>query len=221
MWVVIIIIVAIVLLGLFLVGIYNGMVRARNRVDEAWSGIDVQLKRRHDLIPNLVETVKGYAAHEKEVFEAVTQARANAMSAQSGGSASAAQVAQAEGQLSGALGRLFAVAEAYPQLRATENFQQLQAELTNTEDQIAGSRRIYNGNVQSYNTRIQTFPAAVFAGMFGFLKREFFELDEPGDREAPVVSFGSGSAPPAVAPQAASPPPPPEATPPPAPGTSQ
>jgi LemA protein len=221
MWAVIIIIVVIVLLGLFLVGIYNGMVRARNRVDEAWSGIDVQLKRRHDLIPNLVETVKGYAAHEKEVFEAVTQARANAMSAQSGGSASAAQVAQAEGQLSGALGRLFAVAEAYPQLRATENFQQLQAELTNTEDQIAGSRRIYNGNVQSYNTKIQTFPAAVFAGMFGFLKREFFELDEPRDREAPVVSFGSGSAPPAVAPQAVSPPPPPEATPPPAPGTSQ
>jgi LemA protein len=217
MWAVIIIIVIIVLLGLFLVGIYNGMVRARNRVDESWSGIDVQLKRRHDLIPNLVETVKGYAAHEKDVFEAVTQARANAMRAQSGGPASAAQVAQAEGQLSGALGRLFAVAEAYPQLRATENFQQLQAELTNTEDQIAGSRRIYNGNVQSYNTRIQTFPAAVFASMFGFLKREFFELEEPGDRDAPVVSFGPGSAPP----PAISPSPPPEATPPPAPGTSQ
>jgi LemA protein len=195
MWAVLIIIAVIVLLGLFLVGIYNGMVRARNRVDEAWSGIDVQLKRRHDLIPNLVETVKGYAAHEKEVFEAVTQARANAMSAQAGGAASAAQVAQAEGQLSGALGRLFAVAEAYPQLRATENFQQLQAELTNTEDQIAGARRIYNGNVQGYNTRIQTFPATVFAGMFGFVKREFFEIDSPADREAPSVSFGSGPGP--------------------------
>ena len=153
MWAVIIIIVIIVLLILFLVGIYNGMVRGRNRVDEAWSGIDVQLKRRHDLIPNLVESVKGYAAHEAGVFEAVTQARAAAMSAQG-----PAQVAQAEGALSGALGRLFAVAEAYPQLRATENFQQLQAELTNTEDQIAGARRIYNGNVQSYNTSIQTFP---------------------------------------------------------------
>ncbi len=193
MWAVIIVVAVIVVLGLLLVGIYNGMVRARNRVDEAWSGIDVQLKRRHDLIPNLVETVKGYAAHEKEVFEAVTQARANAMSAQAGGAANADQVAQAEGALTGALGRLFAVAEAYPQLRATENFQQLQAELTNTEDQIAGSRRIYNGNVQEYNTRIQTFPAAVFAGMFGFLKREFFELDSPADREAPQVSFTSSS----------------------------
>ena len=189
MWPVIIIVVVIVLLILFLIGIYNGMVRARNRVDESWSGIDVQLKRRHDLIPNLVETVKGYAAHEKEVFEAVTQARANAMSAQAGGAANAAQVGQAEGQLSGALGRLFAVAEAYPQLRATENFQQLQAELTNTEDQIAGARRIYNGNVQEYNTKIQTFPAAVFAGMFGFTKREFFELESPADREVPNVSF--------------------------------
>ena len=153
MWAVIIIVIILVVLILFLVGIYNGMVRGRNRVDEGWSGIDVQLKRRHDLIPNLVESVKGYAAHEAGVFEAVTQARAAAMSAQG-----PAQVAQAEGALSGALGRLFAVAEAYPQLRATENFQQLQAELTNTEDQIAGARRIYNGNVQSYNTSIQTFP---------------------------------------------------------------
>jgi LemA protein len=217
MWAVLIIIAVIIVLALFLVGIYNGMVRARNRVDEAWSGIDVQLKRRHDLIPNLVETVKGYAAHEKDVFEAVTQARANAMSAQG-----PAQSAAAEGQLTGALGRLFAVAEAYPTLRATENFQQLQAELTNTEDQIAGARRIYNGNVQGYNTRIQTFPAAVFAGMFGFTKREFFGLDSPADREAPVVSFGAGSdsAAPAVsmAPPAAAPEPPPAA---PAPGTSQ
>jgi LemA protein len=187
MWAVIIIIAIIVVLILFLVGIYNGMVRGRNRVDEAWSGIDVQLKRRHDLIPNLVETVKGYAAHEAGVFEAVTQARAAAMSAQG-----PAESARAEGALGNALGRLFAVAEAYPQLRASENFQQLQAELTNTEDQIAGSRRIYNGNVQDYNTRIQTFPGAVFAGMFGFTKREFFEIESPGDREVPNVSFGSG-----------------------------
>ena len=186
MWAVIIIVVVIVLLILFLIGIYNGMVRARNRVDESWSGIDVQLKRRHDLIPNLVETVKGYAAHEKEVFENVTQARAAAMGAQG-----PAQSAQAEGVLTSALGRLFAVAEAYPVLRATENFQQLQAELTNTEDQIAGARRIYNGNVQEYNTKIQTFPAAVFAGMFGFSKREFFELESPADRDVPNVSFAS------------------------------
>jgi LemA protein len=184
MWAVLIIIAVIIVLALILVGIYNGMVRARNRVDEGWSGIDVQLKRRHDLIPNLVETVKGYAAHEKGVFEAVTQARAAAMGAQG-----PAQSAQAEGMLSGALGRLFAVAEAYPELRASENFQQLQAELTNTEDQIAGARRIYNGNVQDYNTRIQTFPGAVFAGMFGFTKREFFELDSEADREVPQVSF--------------------------------
>ena len=191
MWAVIIIVVVIVLLILFLIGIYNGMVRARNRVDESWSGIDVQLKRRHDLIPNLVETVKGYAAHEKEVFENVTQARAAAMGAQG-----PAQSAQAEGMLTNALGRLFAVAEAYPVLRATENFQQLQAELTNTEDQIAGARRIYNGNVQEYNTKIQTFPAAVFAGMFGFTKREFFELESPADRAVPNVSFAD---PPSVA----------------------
>ena len=219
MWAVIIIVAIIVVLALFLVGIYNGMVRARNRVDEAWSGIDVQLKRRHDLIPNLVETVKGYAAHEAGVFEAVTQARANAMSAQG-----PAQSAVAEGQLSQALGRLFAVAEAYPQLRATENFQQLQAELTNTEDQIAGARRIYNGNVQSYNTRIQTFPGTVFAGMFGFEKREFFEIDSPADRDVPVVSFGSDSAAPSAPPAPPAPPAAPEAIPPPAapdPGTPQ
>jgi LemA protein len=187
MWAVLIVIAVVVVLALILVGIYNGMVRARNRTDEAWSGIDVQLKRRHDLIPNLVETVKGYATHEREVFEAVTQARAAAMGAQT-----PAQSAAAEGALTGALGRLFAVAEAYPQLRATENFQQLQGELTNTEDQISGARRIYNGNVQDYNTRIQTFPGAVFAGPFGFTKREFFEIDAPGDREVPTVSFTGG-----------------------------
>jgi LemA protein len=201
MWAVIIIVVVIVLLVLFLIGIYNGMVRARNRVDESWSGIDVQLKRRHDLIPNLVETVKGYAAHEKEVFENVTQARAAAMGAQG-----PAQSAQAEGALTSALGRLFAVAEAYPVLRATENFQQLQGELTNTEDQIAGARRIYNGNVQQFNTKIQTFPAAVFAGMFGFTKREFFELESPADRAVPNVSFAD---PPSVAAPVSAPTPPP------------
>jgi LemA protein len=174
----------IVLVALILVFAYNGMVKARNKVDESWSGIDVQLKRRHDLIPNLVETVKGYAAHEKEVFENVSAARSAAISAQG----PAAQ-AQAETALTGALGRLFAVAEAYPQLRAAESFTQLQQELANTEDQIAASRRIYNGNVQAYNTKIQVFPNSLLAGPFGFTRREFFEIEDPADREPVKVSF--------------------------------
>jgi len=210
----IIVIVVIVLLIVFLISLYNGMVRARNKVDEAWSGIDVQLKRRHDLIPNLVETVKGYAAHERETFQAVTDARTKAMSA-----SGPAQAGAAEGLLSQALGRLFAVAEAYPQLRATENFQQLQAELTNTEDQISASRRIYNGNVQSYNTKIQTFPNSVIAGFGGFTKRDFFEIETPADREPVRVSFSdppSVAATPDPAPTTPADPPPPPADPPPA-----
>src|SRR2546430_8643676 len=172
MVIVIIVVALLLLVGLIYVLARNGIIRLRNQCDEAWSGIDVQLKRRHDLIPNLVESVKGYAAHERDVFQAVTDARAKAMSA-AGPAASGA----AEGVLGQALGRLLAVAEAYPQLRATENFQQLQAELSNTEDQIAASRRIYNGNVQSYNTRIQGFPNSVIAGMGGFTPREFFGID--------------------------------------------
>ena len=199
--VLIVIIVIIVLIALYGVMAYNGMVKGRNMVDEAWSGIDVQLKRRHDLIPNLVETVKGYAAHERGVFDEVTEARANAMRAQG-----PAQQGAAEGLLGQALGRLFAVAEAYPQLRATENFQQLQNELTNTEDQIAASRRIYNGNVQSYNTRIQTFPNSLIAGMGGFTPREFFEIETPADREPVKVDFSSPP-PVAAAPPAAPEPP--------------
>jgi LemA protein len=171
---------------LYVVFAYNGMIRLRNMVDQAWSGIDVQLKRRHDLIPNLVESVKGYAAHERDVLQAVTDARAKAMSV-AGPAASGA----AEGVLGQALGRLLAVAEAYPQLRATENFQQLQAELSNTEDQIAAARRIYNGNVQSYNTRIQVFPNSVIAGMWHFTPREFFEITEAADREPVTVDFSS------------------------------
>jgi LemA protein len=212
--VLIIVLVVVALIVLYGVLAYNGMVRSRNMVDEAWSGIDVQLKRRHDLIPNLVETVKGYAAHEKGVFEAVTNARAQAMQA-SGPAASGA----AEGILGQALGRLFAVAEAYPQLRATENFQQLQAELTNTEDQISASRRIYNGNVQSYNTKIQTFPNSVIAGFGGFTKRDFFEIETPADREPVRVSFSdppSVAATPDPAPTTPADPPPPPADPPPA-----
>jgi LemA protein len=200
--IVLIVLAVIVLAILYVVFAYNGMIRARNMVDEAWSGIDVQLKRRHDLIPNLVESVKGYAAHERDVFQAVTDARAKAMSA-AGPAASGA----AEGVLGQALGRLLAVAEAYPQLRATENFQQLQAELSNTEDQIAAARRIYNGNVQSYNTRIQVFPNSVIAGMRQFTPREFFEITDAADREPVTVDFSSAAAkvtgdtpPPATAP---------------------
>jgi len=182
-----IVVLAVVALAiLFAVLTYNGMIRSRNMVDEAWSGIDVQLKRRHDLIPNLVEAVKGYAAHEQETFQAVTDARANAISA-SGPAASGA----AESIVGQALGRLFAIAEAYPQLRATENFQQLQAELSNTEDQIAAARRIYNGNVQSYNTKIQVFPNSLVAGAGHFEAREFFEITDAADRTPVTVDFSS------------------------------
>jgi LemA protein len=185
----VILIAGIALAILFVVITYNGMIVARNMVDQAWSGIDVQLKRRHDLIPNLVESVKGYAAHERETFQAVTDARAMAMSA-SGPAASGA----AEALLGQALGRLFAVAETYPQLRATENFQQLQTELSNTEDQIAAARRIYNGNVQSYNTKIQVFPNSLIAGMGHFTPREFFEITDVTDREPVKADFSSRAA---------------------------
>jgi LemA protein len=203
---IIIIAVLVVVLVLIFIGVNNSMIGARNRCDEAWSGIDVQLKRRHDLIPNLVETVKGYAAHERETFQAVTDARARAMSA-----SGPAQAGAAEGILSQALGRLFAVAEAYPQLRATENFQQLQAELTNTEDQIAAARRIYNGNVQAYNTKIQVFPNSIIAGMGGFTPREYFEIEDPGDREAVKVDFSTSPSVAGAAPAAAAAEPPPTA----------
>jgi LemA protein len=167
--------VIVVLLIIVLVVMYNGLVRARNRIDNAWSQIDVQLKRRYDLIPNLVETVKGYAEHERSTFEMVTQARANAINAEG-----PAQQAQAENVLSGALKSLFAVAEAYPDLKANQNFLNLQEELTSTEDRIAYARQFYNDSVLSYNNRIQTFPRSVIAGTFNFEKREYFE----GDPEA-------------------------------------
>jgi LemA protein len=180
----IVIIVLILLIALSFVLLYNRFVRLRNRVDNAWAQIEVQLKRRHDLIPNLVETVKGYAAHERGTFEAVTQARAAAQGAQTPGEA-----AQAEGILSQALGRLFAVAEAYPELQADENFRQLQTELATTENRIAVSRQVYNDTVLTFNNAIQTFPGVVIAGPFGFMKREFFEVEE-GERDAPRVDFG-------------------------------
>jgi len=162
--------VVVVLLILVFIFSYNGLVRLRNRIDNAWSQIDVQLKRRYDLIPNLVETVKGYAAHERQTLESVTQARANAINAQG-----PAQQAEAENVLSGALKSLFAVAEAYPDLKANQNFLSLQEELTSTEDRVAYARQFYNDSVLSYNNKLQTFPRNVIAGMFNFEKREYFE----------------------------------------------
>jgi LemA protein len=184
MTIVLIVVGVILLLGLIYVLIRNSMIGARNRVDEAWSGIDVQLKRRHDLVPNLVESVKGYAQHEQRTFENVTQARADAMKAEG-----PAEASQAEGALSQALLGLRAVAEQYPDLRATENFQQLMRNLSELEDEIQASRRIYNSNVQAYNTKIQVFPNSVIAGQGGFAAREFFEIEVAAEREAPEVSF--------------------------------
>lgn len=185
MVVVIVIVVLVVLLALYYVGKRNSIIASRNRVDESWSGIDVQLKRRHDLVPNLVETVKGYAAHESQTFEKVTAARAEAMSAQSVG-----DTAKAEQKLTGALTDLRAVAENYPQLRATENFQQLSRNLSELEDEIQAARRIYNSNVQSYNTTIQQFPGSVIANQSGFTAREYFEIEDGSEREPVAVSFG-------------------------------
>jgi LemA protein len=182
-WLLVVIIVAAVLL-LLLVWLYNRLVRLRNRTQNAWAQVDVQLRRRYDLIPNLIESVKGYAAHEKTTFEDVTQARTAAQQAQG-----VQQQAQAENVLTAALGRLFAVAEQYPQLRATENFQQLQASLEDTEQKIAVSRQVYNDTVLTYNNAIQTVPTNMVAGVFHFQPRDFFEVDEPAAREAPQVKF--------------------------------
>jgi LemA protein len=171
----IIVVVVVILFVLFLIFAYNGLVKARNRVDNAYSQIEVQQKRRYDLIPNLVETVKGYAAHERQTLEAVTEARANAISAQQSGTVG--QQAQAENVLTGALKSLFAVAEAYPDLKANHNFLNLQEELTATEDRIAYSRQFFNDSVLSYNNAIQTFPRNLLAGMFHFEKRDFFDAE--------------------------------------------
>jgi len=180
----IVIIAIVVVVGLLLVALYNRLVQQRNRVDNAWAQVEVQLKRRWDLIPNLVETVKGYAAHERETFENVTQARARAQQA-----GTPAEAAQAEGILGAALGRLFAVAEAYPELQADENFRQLQTELSETENRVAVSRQVYNDTVLTYNNTVQTFPGLVLAGPFGFTIREFFEVEDEAQREPPSVDF--------------------------------
>jgi LemA protein len=182
--VIIVVVVVLILAVLYYIGKRNSIIASRNRVDESWSGIDVQLKRRHDLVPNLVETVKGYAEHESATFEKATKARAEAMQA-----SSVADTAKAESKLTGALTELRAVAENYPTLRATENFQQLSRNLSELEDEIQASRRIYNSNVQSYNTDIQQFPGSVIANQGGFTAREFFEIEDATEREAPQVSF--------------------------------
>jgi len=192
----------IVLIGLVLMGIYNGLIRARVRTREAWSGIDVQLKRRGDLIPNLVETVRGYASHERQTFENVTRARA--MLQQAG---TAAEAAQANNFLTQTLRSLFAVAENYPELKANQNFLDLQNELSDIEEKIAYARQFYNRNVATYNTSIQTVPNVIVANMFGFQRFEFFEAPEEG-REVPEVSFAPPAAP--AEPPPTSPPAPPE-----------
>ena len=199
---VIVVIVVVVLLGLGLWAAYNRLVKKRNRTQEAWSEIDVELKRRHDLIPNLVSTVQGYAAHERGTFEAVTQARANAVTA--GATGDPAQIAPAENALSGALRSLFAVAENYPQLRAVESFLQLQETLTGTEDKIEYARRYYNTSARDYNIALQTFPRNSIAGPFGFKAVAFFATADE-DRTVPQVSF-SGSEPGAVVPAPQGPP---------------
>ncbi len=181
----VVVIVLVVVVALWAVAQYNGFVRLRNLVQESWRQIDVELHRRHDLIPNLVESVKGYAAHERGVFDEVTRARAAA----AGPSAGPVEQAAQENALNAALGRLLAVAENYPVLRASENFQQLQAELANTEDRIAAGRRFYNANVRTLNTKVESFPANIIAGMFGFTRAEYFEVDDPQVRQAPTVGF--------------------------------
>ena len=191
----IVVLVVLAVLVMWVVGMYNKLVQFRVRCKNAFSQIDVQLKRRHDLIPNLVETAKGYMSHEKETLEAVLKARASATQAQINvngdptNGADMQKLAQAEGQLTGALGRLMAVAEAYPDLKANENMMQLSEELTSTENKVAFSRQAFNDSVLQYNGYKQTFPPVIFANMFGFDNAEYFEIEEPSEKEAPKVSF--------------------------------
>jgi len=173
-----------VLLALFVIGMYNSLVRLRNQVDNAWSQIDVQLKRRHDLIPNLVETAKGYMKHERETFEAITEARSKAMGAQN-----VSDISKAEGHLADALSKFMLVVENYPDLKANQNFLSLQEELSSTENKIAFARQNYNDQVLFFNNKTQMFPSNIIAGMFGFTKRDFFEVETAAEREAPKVNF--------------------------------
>jgi len=177
----------IVVIALAIIGIYNSLIRLKNRVDEAWSDIDVQLKRRYDLIPNLIETVKGYASHERETLEKVVQARNAAMQAQSGGDAK--KQAEAENMLSSTLKSIFALSESYPDLKANTNFLELQRELSDTENKIQASRRFYNGNVRDFNTKLQVFPTNIIADMLKFKAREFFEIEDEKEKENIKVKF--------------------------------
>jgi len=183
-WVVLAIVALVLLVAILLVALYNRLVRLRNRAENAWAQVDVQLRRRYDLIPNLVETVKGYASHERTTFEEVTKARTAAQQAQT-----VQEQAKAENILTEAIGRLFAVAEQYPELRATENFQQLQGQLEETEGKIAVSRQVYNDAVLTYDTALETVPTNIVGNMFSFKAREYFEVEEPAAREAPRVQF--------------------------------
>ncbi|MFI7585795.1 LemA family protein [Spongisporangium articulatum] len=183
----IVIVVLVVLIGLWVVTSYNGLIKLRNLVQEAWRQIDVELNRRHDLIPNLVETVKGYASHERETLEAVTRARAAAVAPGAGPAEQAAQ----ENVLSQALGRLLAISEAYPDLKANQNFLALQNELSQTEDRIANGRRYYNATVRELNTKVETIPSNIIAGLFNVSRAEYFEADDPAVRAAPTISFGN------------------------------
>ncbi|MCX6812048.1 MAG: LemA family protein [Candidatus Berkelbacteria bacterium] len=181
LWIILIIVILAILIT---AGIFNRLVTLKNRSEEAWSDIDVQLKRRHDLIPNLVESVKGYAKHEKELFEKITEARSNAIS-----SKSMEDKAKAENQITAALKSVFAVAENYPTLKANENFIELQREITDTEDKIQAARRFYNGNIRDLNIAIESFPSNIIAGMFKYQKKELFELTDAGERENIQVKF--------------------------------
>ena len=182
-----IILLTLVVIALWMITLYNGLIKLRNRAEEAWSDIDVQLKRRYDLIPNLVETVKGYAAHEKGLFENVTNARAAALTASQSGDPK--EITRAENALSGTLKTLFAVSENYPDLKSSSNFIELQRELRDTEDKIQASRRFYNTNVKDFNTKLQSFPANLIADALGFGKKEFFELDNQEAKEPIKVNF--------------------------------
>jgi LemA protein len=180
----IIFLIVLVIIVFWVIGMYNGLVRLRNQVKNAWSQIDVQLKRRHDLIPNLVETAKGYMKHERETLESITQARSHAVEA-----SGVANQAKAEGELSNALSRFMLVVENYPDLKASQNFLALQEELSSTENKVGFSRQFYNDQVQSFNTRIESFPTNIMAGMFNFKQAEFFEIEVAAEREAPQVKF--------------------------------
>jgi len=180
----IVVVVIVVLLIIFVIGVYNALIRLRNQVNNSWSQIDVQLKRRHDLIPNLVETAKGYMKHERETFEAITKARSQAM-----GAKTVAEASKAEGALGEALGKFMLVVENYPDLKANQNFLAVQEELTSTENRISFARQSYNDQVLFFNNKIQMFPSNIVANMFNFGKRDFFELESAAEREVPKVSF--------------------------------